>query len=637
MTPETDEHEDLERFRQRADGNGFEHGTIRTSDAIAEAMLNACLGRAARRILKSPPALIVIQTGTAEFAELVENYLQKVNRAPVVESVTEVKRHGPDIGAMATSALERGRSIVLVTQDPERLLPAEIVRGGDLVVEMPTPDAKVIRRAVRRVTGQQARGLRNADVSGLSLLDMLLAIRPGLTAGECVQNLRRAGNGGVDNALADAVPLEALPLTSELAAWAHDTLDIMKKVGVGELEASALRFAWFDGAPGTGKSTIAKSLARSAGWRFLAGNMDDFFDKGDGHLGAVIKNVRTFFETLASSDTPIVGFVDEIDSLPNRSTMDGRDSTWWTPVVNCLLTQIDRLRKAGRPVLLLGATNHPRKLDAALVRAGRLETRVSMQLPSESERKAVFEHYLGKRLSDDEMGILARLAVRHTAAEIESVTSAALSAAQRESRELLVQDVIALLVSAGERSSEMDWAIALHEAGHAVVAMEVGVPIREISIVGSGDHGGFVSVDTNGMIMTRRVVEAVATTLLGGRASDEILGSGANAGAAADIESANGIVRRAMLELGLYGTLTDRSNTDPGDWNGAGRSFAASIRAILDDLHERAIGIVLERQDDVVRLAERLMADRVLGEAGIRSVIGERSANPSPPDSDVQR
>jgi ATP-dependent Zn protease len=485
---------------------------------------------------------------------------------------------------------------------------------------------------MRLVTGRVIRGLTEADIAGLGIADLTTAIRPGLTPQECLANLRRAAAARqAPPRTSTAVPLEDLALTSVAAGWAQDTLSLMANVAEGELGGSALRHACLEGPPGTGKTTIAAALAHSAGWSFVSTSVGTWFAVSGGHLGDVIRAARKFFDELTLAKGPVVGLIDELDALPNRATMDRDDASWWTPVITFVLTEIDRVRKSGQPVLLVAATNHFGQLDAALTRPGRLERRVSVLLPDEGERRAMFGKVLGDRLLAKSLATLARLSSGATPAQIESWCAAALATANGQNRTLLLRDLLELIAPRGQRSAGMDRAIALHEAGHAIVAHDLGLPVLEISIIGAGAVGGWVNTRTDDQLLTRDGVERTGTLMLAGRAADMLLGDGAHAGAAHDLENVNALLRSAMLDFGLYGSLTTGANTDLRNFEGG--SFWSLIGAETDRLLARASEIVDRRRDDVRKLIEALLVERVVtGERLDELLRVEAEGQPKPAD-----
>jgi len=166
--------------------------------------------------------------------------------------------------------------------------------------------------------------------------------------------------------------LDQLPLTELVRSWSDQVLRDLRAVEAGSLA--------LEGPPGTGKTLIANSLAASAGWTFMSSSVGPWFTTGDGVLGGVARNLKSFVDQVLASE-PAIGFIDELDELPDRETMDNRGRDWWTPVITLFLTEIDRLRQSGRKVLLIGVTNYRERLDSALIRPGRLQQRVSLLPP----------------------------------------------------------------------------------------------------------------------------------------------------------------------------------------------------------------------------------------------------------------
>ena len=610
----------------------------RPGEALGRLLLDRALTPKLRRLFKAAAKLIIIKTKDEATARLLDTYIASQDPNVVVEAFCEPSRPGKSQepqGRHELAKLQWGRTVVLISPDPERILVPEALVGADVIITVPPPNLAVVRQTIHAVTGQSVRGLHRADIEGLSVENFVTAIRPLLSARECVFNLRRASKTlRKDVGAKTTVTLADLAMTRSVASWALETLELMEKVEEGKLKTASLIHACMEGPPGTGKTTLAQALAGSAGWTFVRTSVGEWFAGSGGHLGDVIRSARRFFDEIALSTTPVVGLIDEIDSLPNRAAMDEKDSQWWTPVVTFVLTEIDKLRHAGKPILLLGATNHFEKLDGALIRPGRLERRVPVLLPDAMDRQRLFASFLGEKLPTSAVIQLARLAIGASPARIKSWCETALAQAQKAGRPLVLRDVLDLVAPPDGRSPQKDRAVALHEAGHAVVAIEQGLPVQEVSILSIGAIGGYVNTgDGHTGLLTLSQVERVGTMMLGGRAADEALGPGAHAGAAADLESVNSLLRSAMLDFGLYGSLRTAKNTDYRDFKN-GVPLAIVIDIELNRFLKRATEIVIRRQNDILRLVDVLLEERVITGKRLNEILGSLESTQSDLPSD---
>ncbi len=592
-------------------------------NALGTVLLDALLDSQTRNMFEQKPRLIIVRTENASLAEIVGNAIERRFLDVAVKVATERLRSGGvhlRIGGAELGNLQKARTLALVSQNPDEILDEAALAASDLIVSVPSLTPALLRKAIRRVTLGAPRGVTPA-MARLDVPVIVAAVRPGLTARECVSNLQRALDR-LSAGKASSVPLLSdLPLTRNVRTWSDDLIIDLDAVKAGTLESDSLTYGVLGGPPGTGKSLIAESLARTAGWAFVSASVGGWFAVGDGALGGVSRKVRAFVDQVLANE-PCIGFLDEIDALPNRATLDPKHREWWLPVITLFLTEIDRVRKSGKKVLLLGATNYYDRLDDALIRPGRLHRHISVLPPdTEDEVVALLRYFLRGELVDADLSTLAKLGRGATPAEVEGWFSLARATARGKNRPLALDDVLEQMVPKDDRSPKDIRAIALHEIGHALVAHRLGHIVGGITIVPNSLAGGQTSVRAPSLVMTWKSIEETVTIALGGRAADMFLGSGANAGAGTDLAAATQILVDAIERQGLGGTLACL----PGDGMKSAELWQ-QVDAHLKRLLGRAKRIIETDRDAAIQLTERLMDEKVLSGQEIAEALSSTKA-----------
>ena len=459
-------------FDQDDTGPDRQMSAVATLGTLA---LQSALDRRARRVLEQRLYLGIVQVPDASWANIIKDAIKRMERPPNVRSVIERRKSDGvmcRVGRDDLDWLRSGRSFVFVTQDATELLDDTVLAAADITITVPPMGPNLLRRVINRVTGGRARGI-TTEMTRLDVGIVSSVIRPGLTARQCTDNLQRAVDRRPKRVVQAGPLLPELPLSRSIRNWADGTLSDLIAVRSGSMAPDQLVFGVLEGPPGTGKTLIVEALARTAGWAFVASSVGAWFAEGDGALGGVAKNLKSFVDTVLASE-PAVGFLDELDAIPNRETMDNRGRDWWTPVVNLCLTEIDRLQKSGRKVILLAATNHCEHLDPALIRPGRLQQRVSV-LPPQTELEAIelLQYFLGDDLCRDELESLAGFARGATPAA-EGWSKQARARARSEKRSLAFADVLSEILPPDDRQTSDVRIAAIHEIGHALVAHRLG-------------------------------------------------------------------------------------------------------------------------------------------------------------------
>ncbi|ODT66226.1 MAG: hypothetical protein ABS75_27520 [Pelagibacterium sp. SCN 63-23] len=605
-----------------------EDTSLRPDRLLVEALLKGKTS-AIRSVLKSDtPRVIQLISPSVEWAQAISRTIKRSHAGVRTLTVTELRKDKNEwlVGQLEID-LSEGLHTILSTTALPGLLPAKVQGAVDLRVELPPIDVAGVNRAIRAFCGQRASGLVSTDIERLDFLDYVFAMRPHSSARDCVKRIKsRAENqrhSGSAGGKVTGPRLEDLPLPGAVRGWALSCLDELRQVSVGKLDPQQLRFAILEGPPGTGKTMIAETLARSSGWNIVSATMGGWFNSSDGYLGGVSKAIVAFFDAVMENDQTI-GFIDEIDGLPDRATLDARDRQWWVPIVNLFIKQIDRVRSSGRKVMIIGATNYADRLDAALVRPLRMEQRVHVPIPeSEDEIRAIFAYYLAAEIPASELSVVASVAEGASPAQIEGWVKEARSAAHHNQRDLTIEDVIDAVAPPDQRDPDEIRAVAIHEAGHAFIATHLGVGVKHVSIISRGASGGVTRTFKPGSMLNREQVEDLVTVFMAGRAADLVLGAhGAHSGAALDIEMATSLLMRSFCEWGLYDTL---GKLDPK----SEAAFDFADETIKRLLH-RALKLITQHRHQVLALSGELQVRRFLQGDAVTRILSQTAAAEAP-------
>jgi cell division protease FtsH len=591
-------------------------------DVLPLLALEAAVTKTEARRLEHRVQIVIIKVPSAAWCELMQGVLRRFGNAPEIFVAAErVKKSGvyERVGLDRLKHLSAGRcSVVYVSHDPDEILDRSVLAAVDQTIVISPLTVKLLRTVIRRVTGGIARNVTE-EMAALELPTILACVRQDLTARACVEKLRLAVGRREPTAF-KARPLSELPLTAAVRKWSDQTLADLAAVKTGDLAPSQLVFGVLEGPPGTGKTTIGQSLAASAGWTFVPDNVGQWFVAGDGALGGVAKNLHAFIDKLIAS-APSIGFLDEIDSLPNRATIGNHGRDWWTPVVNLALTELDRLNQSGKPILLLGGTNHYDKLDTGLIRSGRMQQRIPVHAPTdEGDVRLLLAFYFRNDLTEDEISKFVPLAIGATPATVEGWSKEARATARAAGRKLMLDDILEQVLPPDSRSPEDLRAIAIHEIGHAIVAHRLGVQVDRVSILQDGPYGGSTSTRPSTQVLGWQQVQDRVAILLGGRAADLELGAGPNAGAESDLEAATSILVAAIERQGLGGSLLHWPTLGLRDSELAGR-----LEANLVELLEPATGIVRQDREQALRLTSLLLERRILSGGELVDRRGRRT------------
>lgn len=330
-----------------------------------------------------------------------------------------------------------------------------------------------------------------------------------------------------------------------------------------EIGASLPKGALLVGPPGTGKTLIARAVAGEAKVPFFAISGSEFVQMFVG-MGAA--KVRDLFKQ-ATEKAPCIIFIDEIDAIGKKrdGAFAGNDEREQT--LNQLLTEMDGF-DGRKGVVILAATNRPESLDKALLRPGRFDRRIQMDLPDLEGRKAILNVHLKKVKHDSiDLDIVARATAGSSGAELANIVNEAALRAVRMGRTLVttsdLEESVETVIAGAQRkgkvlSADEKKIVAYHEIGHALVAAMQGhsAPVHKITIIPrtSGALGYTMQVDSGEQVLQSKedLFNRIAT-LTGGRAAEEIVCNTVTTGASNDIEQATRLARAMVTRYGMSG------------------------------------------------------------------------------------
>ncbi|UMY20195.1 AAA family ATPase [Methylobacterium organophilum] len=586
-------------------------------DLLAEIALDAPLSPRLRHALRrAEPVVVLITVPSPAWVKPVEAVVRRASGGQAECLARTVQPRAStvvDLDTEAADLVAGGRPVVAITPDRSWIAPL-LLAAADHVVAVPPLEAAQVGLAVRVWCGRRTRAVLAAgDLSGLDVSDVSAALRPGSTPAACIARIRRASRARVGASEGEAVtPLDRLTGYGEAHAWATRTVADIARVRRGEMPASALEGVVLFGPTGTGKTTLARSLAQASGVVCIETSVGSWFANSPGFLDSITKQIAQFCDRLelaAKQDGCAVGFCDELDALPNRARLDDRNASWWGTVVSYCLIRFEAARKAG--VILIGATNHLDRVDAALLRPGRFDRQFLIAPPDEAGRLGVLRIHLGNDLADADLTLAARLSSGMTGAVLAGCVRAA--RARATGRPMRLDDLLAEIAPADARPPARLRAVALHEAGHALIAHRLGLAVVQVTTRGGAHHEGATVLRLSDPTPDRAGLERQVIGLLAGRAVDAVLGGGVTAGASEDLREATRLLAAVHASLGLGKTLravVDQEQAvvllreDP--------ALALLVEADLRRLQGVAETLVRADQAAILALVEALLARRVL-------------------------
>lgn len=415
---------------------------------------------------------------------------------------------------------------------------------------------------------------------------------------------------------------EAKENLTEIVDYLHNP-DKYKKIG-----ASMPKGLLLVGPPGTGKTMLAKAVAGEANVPFFSMSGSEFVEM---FVGMGASKVRDLFQQ-AKEKAPCIVFIDEIDAIGKKrdGQIGGNDEREQT--LNQLLTEMDGF-EGNTGVIILAATNRPETLDPALLRPGRFDRRVPVELPDLKGREEIIRVHAKKiRVGDNvDYSKIARMASGASGAELANIVNEAALRAVRDNREYATQEdleeSIEVVIAGYQKKNAIltdkeKRIVAYHEVGHALVAAKQtnSAPVQKITIVPrtSGALGYTMQVEEgNHYLMTKDELENKIATLTGGRAAEEIVFSCVTTGASNDIEQATKLARSMITRYGMskdFDMVAMETQTNQYLGGDTSLTCSAETQAMIDQKvvelvrkqHEKAAQILLENREKLDEISQYL-------------------------------
>ena len=403
------------------------------------------------------------------------------------------------------------------------------------------------------------------------------------------------------------------------------------------------------GPPGTGKTLLAKAVAGEAKVPFFSLSGSDFVEM---FVGVGASRVRDLFAQ-AKAKSPAIIFIDEIDAIGRargrgglQGGNDERENT-----LNQLLTEMDGFG-TDTNVIVMAATNRADILDKALMRAGRFDRSIYVDLPEMHERREIFDVHLAKiKLAPDiDRDFLAKQTPGFSGADIANVCNEAALIAARNNHEFVTKqdflDAVDRIIGGLEKKNKAikpseKKRVAFHEAGHATISwlVEHAAPLLKVTIVPRGRSLGaaWYLPEERSLTTTEQMLDEMCATL-GGRAAEEVAFGNISTGALSDLER---VTKQAQAMVTIYGLSENIGNISYYDSSGqseysfgkpyseeTAKKIDLEIKDIIENQYKRAVTILHENRDKLDALAQKLLEKEVIFREDLEEIFGKRAWDP---------
>lgn len=523
------------------------------------------------------------------------------------------------------------RTVLLCRRaEVDKVLTSKASAIADQVIDIEKLDIALVQRAVFEATGAEVTAAEAEEILAMPLELRSVLRKTGRGIRSVLERMRGMTEPKDEEVTAIAAKSDGGPRLEDLHGYgAVKQWGLELKRDLEDYKAG--RIAWDDvdnglllsGPPGCGKTTFARALANSLDAHLVVGSYSAWIGTRDGHQGSLLRAMREAFKE-ARENSPCVLLIDEIDNFPQRGSLGRADSDEWNRgVVNGLLECLDgAVERPG--VIVIGATNHPDGIDTALLRPGRLDRHILIDLPDAPAREAILQYHLQARL--DVYPVINRTE-GFSGADLERVARDARRMARRKMVPISVEHVAAAMPEMYRMSRDELLSTAIHELGHAVVATAVGhrklkriVVKKEVFADAVFQAAGFAHFEAQRIIRRdKHWYEAEIAVMLGSIAIENRMYGSHCDGSADDLRQATEAALHMIAVAGFGGSLVSEGRG--GDMTLRRHQMMSVADDILHEQLLRASTIVERYQDLIERLAEDLAEKGELdGEVVTRAV-----------------
>lgn len=598
-------------------------------------------------VFKGVAVYILIALATLIFFYQISGPPQAGNEVPISQIISQIKE-----GKISKISLEGNKVTAEIKDDDEKLISRK--EDGESIykiLEASGVDPKEVTIEIKDLSLQQAWiGILSAILPILLLVGLMFIL---------FRNAREGAQGIFSFAQSRArlftkdqpqIKFEDVAGADEAKKELEEVVDFLKSPQkYRDMGAKIPKGVLLVGPPGCGKTLISRAVAGEAGVPFFSIAGSEFMEM---LVGVGAARVRDMFAQ-AKKNSPSIIFIDEVESIGRMRGLGitgGHDEREQT--LNQILVEMDGFTPNDH-VIVLGATNRPDLLDPALIRPGRFDRRVVLNMPDLEERKFIIKlHMKGKPFTQDvDVDRFARRTVGFSGADLANMLNEAAILAAREGKKAidhLVLEEAATKVKLGPQRKRMQTEkdrklAAYHEAGHGIVGHNLPNvdPVHRISIVARGMSGGhtmFPPTEDRSNETRSRLLEQIATAL-GGRAAEDMVFKDISTGAANDLEVASSIARDMVTEYGMsdLGPINVKPRPMFGLWARMAEEGGAisenlqakidsEVKKIIDSCYKQAQNILQKNKAKLDKVAQTLLEKETLESEEFESIVGKKKS-----------